>query len=125
MAEPTQPSPRRRGVKLLVIAAILLVGLLIALAILRPDLGSYPGWAYPIIHALWLAASGHFGLGSFLAICGGPDDKWFRAMRTAVGVLIGLAVSVTFALGAWLLQSAMSHERTEADNREHSSWDDD
>lgn len=125
MAEASQPSPRRRGVKLLVIAAILLVLLLVLLGTLRPDLGTYPGYAFPIIHALWLLASGHFGLGSFLAICGGKDDKWFRAMRTAVGVLIGLGVSVTFALGAFLLHRAMSYERTAADNVEHSSWDDD
>ena len=125
MAEAVAASPRNRGVRYLVVAAILLVVLLIVLALLQPDLGTYPGWGFPIVHGLWLAATSHFGVGSFLAIVGGPEDRWFRAMRTVIGVLIGITMTVSFALGAWLLQVAMAHERTAADGVEYSSWDDD
>jgi len=103
----------------------LLVLVLVLLALLRPELGAYPGWAYPLVHLLWFFATFLFGTGSFQTIVGAADDTTFRAMRTAIGAVLGIGTTLVLALGAFLLQSAMSYERTEQDRESSSSWDDD
>lgn len=119
MAEPG----RRRGLWLLIAAVLLLLVLVGVLAGLRPDLGAYATWEQIIVHAVWAVATASFGVGSFHAIVGVPGQGVFRAVRTPVGLLVGLGSGLAYVLGAFLLHLSLTYERTAAaDDRAH-EWD--
>ena len=115
MAEPSAPSARKRGVKLLLLAILLLVVLVVVLAFTRPDLGTYPLPVRALAHALWVAAITCFGSGSFHAFVGAPGEGIFRGMRTPVRLLVGGGSLVALAVGAFILQISLTHERTTSD----------
>lgn len=120
MAEPG----RRRGVWLLLVAVLLLLLLIGVLAGLRPELGAYETWQQAIVHALWAVATASFGVGSFHAIVGAPGQGVFRAVRTPVGLLVGLGSGLAYVLGAFLLHLSLTHERTAADDDDRAhDWD--
>ncbi len=100
---------------------LLLVGVL---AGMRPELGAYATWEQSVVHALWAVATASFGLGSFHALVGAPGQGVFRAVRTPVGLLVGLGSGLAYVLGAFLLHLSLTYERTAADDDDRAhDWD--
>ena len=126
VAVEDEPSPRRRGLRLLLIALLLLVGVLVLLAVLRPSHGAYPSWTQAVVHVLWLLACLALGVGGFHTVVGAPDTGALRLFRVPVGIVFGIATVGTLAIGGFVLHAAMSYDGPRDDSggsHEHEHWD--
>lgn len=115
---------RRRGLMLLVLVVLLLLLLVGWLAFARPDLGVYPQVHRIGIHGLWVLVSVLLGRGTFLTLTGAPGEGPFRAVRGAVGWLVGLVCVGGLALGAFVLDLTLTFDRTASSDSDHDvDWD--
>lgn len=111
---------RKRGLKLVGIAVLLVVLVLVLMAVTEPAQGPYAGWVQLFVHGGWLASVVAFGVGLFHAIVGAPGSGPLAGMRTPIGIVLGLGSALVGAVGGFVLSSAMSYEG----DRTHSSDDD-
>lgn len=117
------PSPRRRGLRLLVIAVLLLAGGLVLLALLRPAQGAYPGWAQVAVHIAWVIASLCVGVGGFHALVGAPGSGVFALVRIPIAIAFGLGTLGALAIGGFVLHAAMSFEGSRSDSSSSNDLD--
>lgn len=110
---------RKRGLKLVGIAVLLVVLVLVLLMATEPAQGPYPGWVQLFVHGGWLASVISFALGLFHAIVGAPGIGPLSSMRAPIGIVLGLGSALVGAIGGFVLSSAMSYEG----DRTHSSSD--
>jgi hypothetical protein len=111
---------RKRGLKLVAIAVLLVVLVLILMMATEPAQGPYPGWVQLFVHGGWLASVISFAVGSFHAIVGAPGTGPFKSVRTPIGLTLGLGSAFVAAMGGFVLGSGMGYEG----DRTHSSDDD-
>jgi hypothetical protein len=115
-----EPSPRRRGVRLLLLAVLLLGAALGLLALLRPDQGAYPAWMQVSVHLLWVLACMCLGFGGFHAVVGALGGG---VLRTLIGFAFGVATLGALGIGGFVLHAAMSYDGSRSQSSSSSSWD--
>lgn len=121
MTEET--SPRRRGLRLLLLVLLLVGAVLGLLAGLRPDVGEYPPWTQVVVHLLWLLACICFGFGGFHAVVGAPGGGFVAFVRTLIGFAFGLTSIGALAVGGFVLHAAMSYDGDRNASSGHSDFD--
>ncbi|MBC8069206.1 MAG: hypothetical protein IAG13_12800 [Deltaproteobacteria bacterium] len=120
MSEGT--SPRRRGLRLLLLAILLIGAVLGLLAGMRPDAGEYTGWVHIVVHLLWVLACTCFGFGGFHAVVGAPGGGP-GVLRTLVGIAFGVTSIGALAVGGFVLHAAMSYDGDRSERTGHSDFD--
>jgi hypothetical protein len=113
---------RKRGLKMIGIAFLLLVLVLFLLGSAEPERGAYHVAVQPFVHAGWLGALLSFGLGVFRAIVGAPGLGPFRMVRTPIAVLIGVFTVPIGLFGSLILHRAMTFEGDRSHD-EDVDWD--
>ena len=115
---------RKRGLKMLGVAILLIIIVLFLMGFAQPDQGRYHVAVQPFIHAGWLGALLSFALGLFRTIVGAPGLGPFRLVRTPVAVLIGVFTVPIGLFGSFILHRAMSFDgdRTHDDGADF-DWD--
>jgi hypothetical protein len=119
-----EPSPRRRGLRLMLLALLLLGAVMGLLAGLRPEHGEYPSWTQAVVHVLWLFACMSLGVGGFHTLVGPKGTGLFALMRVPVGIVFTLATIATLAIGGFVLHAALSYDGPrDTPDEHHSDWD--
>ena len=120
-----EPSPRRRGLRLLLLALLLLATVIGLLAGLRPEHGEYPAWTQAVVHVMWLFACLAMGIGGFHAIVGAKGAGIFALVRVPVAIVLTLATIGTLAIGGFVLHATLVYDgpRNLPDDHHHSDWD--
>jgi MFS family permease len=119
-----EPSPRRRGLRLLLVALILVAGVIALLAGLRPTHGAYEGWAQAVLHVLWLLACMSLGIGGFYALVGAKGSGLFALVRVPVAIVFTLATMGTIAIGGFILHATLVYDGPrDLPDDHHSDWD--
>ncbi len=117
------PSPRRRGLRLVVLAVLLLGAGLVLMALLRPEQGAYPGWTQAVVHVVWVVACLCFGVGGFHTLVGAPGTGALALLRTPVAIVFGLATTAALAVGGFVLHAAMSYDGPRSSAGDSHDWD--
>lgn len=123
MDEGAEPSPRRRGLRLLLLAIVVIGAVLGLLAAMRPDAGEYPGWVQIVVHLLWVLACICFGFGGFHAVVGSPGGGAVALLRTLFGIAFGVTSIGALAVGGFVLHAAMSYDGDRSESTGHSDFD--
>ena len=118
-------SPRRRGLRLLLLALLLIGAVLGLLAATRPDVGEYDGWVHVLVHLMWLLACTCFGFGGFHAVVGSPGGGALAVLRTLVGIAFGVGSVGALAIGGFVLQATLTYDgdRTTSSGDSDFDWD--
>ena len=114
---------RKRGLKLVGLAILLVVIVLLLMGFLQPQQGAYPPWLQAIVHCGWLASVISFAVGLFHAIVGAPGVGPFRLVRTPIAVLLGIGAVGIGALGGFVLHASMSYEGDRSHAGDDVDWD--
>jgi hypothetical protein len=101
---------RKRGLKMIGIAILLVILVLFLLGSAEPEQGAYSMAVQPFVHAGWLGAVLSFAFGVFRAIVGAPGLGPFRLVRTPVAILLGVFAVPIGSFGSIILHRAMSFD---------------
>lgn len=118
-----EPSPRRRGLRLLLLALLVLAVVIGLLAGLRPAHGEYPSWTQALVHVLWLFACLAMGIGGFHTLVGAKGSGIFALVRVPVAIIFTLATIGTLAIGGFVLHAALTYDGPRDTADSHSDWD--
>jgi hypothetical protein len=116
---------RKRGLKMIGIAILVLVLVFVLLGVTEPDHGPLPIAVQPFVHVGWLGSLLSFALGLFHTVVGAPGLGVFRMLRTPIAVLIGLFAAPIGLFGTWILHSGMTFDgdRTTRGDDVDFDWD--
>lgn len=119
------PSARARGLRWLILAALLLAGVIALLVILRPAAGPYVGWSYPTILGVYALAVVVGGMGIFYLLAGAPGGGPLRLVRTPLKILLVVGATVMIGVGELVLHAALTFDgdRESTGGEHHFDWD--
>jgi hypothetical protein len=101
---------RKRGLKLIGLAILLLVVLLVLFVATRPGQGPYALAARASVHAGWMGVLISLALGLFHLVVGAPGAGPFRNVRTVVALVVGIPALALGVLGTAVLHGVMTDD---------------
>jgi hypothetical protein len=115
---------RKRGLKLVGIAVVLVVLVLVLMGVTQPTRGPYPGWVQLLVHGGWLGSVIAFAVGLFHAIVGAPGAGVLQHVRVPIGIVLGLGGLAVGGAGGFVLSASLGYEGDRTQSRgDDVDWD--